>query len=175
MKHPLLAGLEQHAAHKLAGIGDPPCGCVVLLGVELVSAVAALEGVGVEGAIDVGGQRLNIGRGCGSLRPNPITNPETTMALSPTEAKPKLSPEHLITAAATEKLIDAALPSREGPSITFNTRAEVPEGADEKLELGVLPYAVFLEVVARYRGKGWHCYSSWAGGVGTLQLVAAGE
>lgn len=59
---PLLVELERHVASKLAKIGDPPCGCIVLLAIELGSANAALEGIGVEGTIDVGGAPVRIGQ-----------------------------------------------------------------------------------------------------------------
>lgn len=61
MRHPLLAELERHVVAKLDKIGEPHGGCIVLLAVELASANAALEGVGVAGAIQIGDHAVEIG------------------------------------------------------------------------------------------------------------------
>lgn len=60
-RHPLLDELERYVEGKLARI-EAGEGCMVLLAVELGSAVNALEGIGVSGAIRVGDRDLEIGK-----------------------------------------------------------------------------------------------------------------
>lgn len=61
-RHPLLDELEQHVEAKLAKVGPPEGGCVVLVAIELASAAIALEGAGITGTITVAGTPVEIGR-----------------------------------------------------------------------------------------------------------------
>lgn len=93
---------------------------------------------------------------------------EIPMAKSPAESAPKLDAAAQAESADTEKKIDAALDKRTGPEVVFYFGLG-PEGTAPEFILSPISYAAFLDVVAKFRGAGWHAYPDFK--LGVLKLV----